>query len=250
MLSRIRRSPFLLPSAVAFLLLSVVALLLLMPVDRAPRSGGTESDPNCILGPNLRIKVGSTVLAVPRRLAPTVFDLEGHSVGDTRTLCQRPDQPAIDAKSVTLQPGKNWVLPGVQIEIVSRLNSFAAPERAYNRALRLIERLGARLEQLPQRHGFVVFDSIEKSPRVYISLPNEVENLDSIPLVINCSPQEISSGDGRIYYGRSCRTGYHSITGSLAAVYRFYDGDYPPETWRELNSSVRALIDSFVEDDD
>ena len=241
--------------------LMLVLLALALPVALIMTRGDKAAEPNpdCTSDPNLRIRVGSTILSVPRRYSPIIHEFFGKNLGSPKKICQLPHEPAIYASGLTFNfTGKPpnteaqdpMTLPiwHAQIEIVRRPNPFTAPERMYNWKVELIEEHGVKLEELERRHGFLVFDSVPKYPYIYFALPNTVESLDPAPLVVECSAPELSSPGGRIYYGRSCSTTYYSIVGSLVGRYKFYDGRYPPKALSKLDGLVRAFVKSLVID--
>lgn len=239
-------------SAFAFLLVSVAMW---------PGTPVVDSDPECTAIPNLRIKVGEALLSVPRRYAPSIYSPEGKIVGHAMDICQRPGDPAIEAKGITKQPGfdrRSELEPDsitgpvwhVQIEIRRYLPSFRTSQESYDHAVRFIERQGGLSAELPQKHGFFAYDSISPSPHFYITPQETSVWLDPAPLVIECSSVEISGpGERGTYYGRTCYTGYYRFSDTLAVRYRFYDGRHPIETWIELDASVHAFVQSLVKDD-
>ncbi|GAB4353722.1 MAG: hypothetical protein Kow00114_03080 [Kiloniellaceae bacterium] len=224
---------------------------------RADPGVAPECDPR---SSNLRVLLGDTLLSVPREYGPYIFGPEGKSVGIVRELCQLPDDPAIDARSVTIrvdghppflaEPGPlTKPVWNVQIEIYRFSDFIDGPERTYRSALRMIEQRGWELSELPRKHGFLSADDISEGQHIYIALPGAADRSDPVPLVIECAAREINvaTRHGRIHYGRSCRTAnYYAINDHLRVRYKFYDGQYPLETWRSLDAAVRALVDDLA----
>jgi hypothetical protein len=241
--------------------LMLVLFALALPVALIMTRGDKAAEPNpdCTSDPNLRIKVGSTILSVPRRYSPIIHEFFGKNLGSPKKICQLAHEPAIEAGGLTFNfTGKPpnteaqdpITLPiwHAQIEIVRRPNPFTAPERMYNLRAELIESLGGNLTELKRRHGFLVFDGFPNDRRIYIALPDTVESLDPAPFVVECSAPIPHYASDRINYGRPCHTTYYSIVGSLVGLYKFYEGQTPLAEFSKLDDSVRAFVKSLVID--
>lgn len=239
----------------------VCGVVLLAGLIAWPVVASAGSDPDCTADPNLRIKIGDALLSVPRRYAPNIFVPKGKYVGHAKDICQRPDDPAIESRGITIRPGTDRLIElepdsitepvwHVQIRIRKHLARFRTPEKAYEDVVDLIESNGRRLTALPQKHGFFADDSASRGPHYYIAPQETTAWLDPAPLVIECSSVELSTPGGRgIYYGRDCGTNvYYRFSDTLAVRYKFYDGRHPVETWTELDVSVHAFVQSLVKD--
>lgn len=243
----------LMPSAIALgvLYLGVPVALVVASSDQA-----SGPNPDCTTGPDLRIKVGTTVLSIPRRYSPIIFDTAGNTVGSAKKICQLPDDPAIYAGGVTFnfsghphnkQAEDPLTLPiwRVQVEI-DMPAQHTTPEREYERQIAFMERHGNRLSDLDSHHGFLVFDGFANDRRTYIAEPGTVESLDPHPLVVVCSTPIPSSASSRIDYGRPCKTPYYRLTDSVVGLYKFYEGVTPLAEFAELDAAVRAFVRSLV----
>jgi len=205
----------------------------------------------------LRIKIGSTVLSVPRRYSPNAFGPDGKYVGHAKRICQEPSDPPIEASHISIkletEPHFNLqptpatsAIWQVQIIVRERPASFDRPQERYDWAAATVRDGGAQLSTLPRKHGFLADDKSLRGLHFYFALPETAESLDPAPLVVQCAAEEISLPGGRLNYGRSCSTASYSLNDDLVVRYRFYEGQHPIETWRELDAAVRAFVRSLI----
>lgn len=212
----------------------------------------------CTETADLRIKIGSTVLSVPRRYGPNVFWPDGKYVGHAKRICQEPSNPPIEAGHISIklrtEPHFNLqptpatsAIWQVQIIVRERPASFSRPQEQHDWAAGTVRDGGADLSTLPRKHGFLADDESSRGFHFYFALPETAESLDATPLIVQCAAEELSLPGGRLNYGRSCSTALYSLTDALVIRYRFYDGRHPIETWSELDASVRSFVRSLIQ---
>ena len=211
-----------------------------------------QPDPLCTADPELRVRVGDQLFAVPRDYLPNLYVDTGSGPSLLqRPICQRPEDPPIDVARFSLHVGEQ---PGfredafarpiwdVNVETLSR-HAIARDQReVYERALRNIESHGVRLDDLPLKHGFMAFDSLARGKHIYIAAPDTITSLDEHPFVMECLLPPLRSPDKDVYFGRSCRSPYYRYSEEIIVHYQFYDGQYPIATWKDLDGSVRKFV--------
>lgn len=100
-----------------------------------------QPDPLCTADPDLRVKIGSQLFVVPRVYLPHILDYEGNLVGLPKSICQRPEDPPIEAAQFFIrgfdpyieQDAHTRAISGVQVELFSRraLADRSWPEQAF-----------------------------------------------------------------------------------------------------------------------
>jgi hypothetical protein len=218
-----------------------------------------QLDPDCSAEPNLRVRVGDQPFAVPRGYVPSIYVQAASGLKlMPHPICQRPDDPPIEAKAFLIDPGRQPYFAKdartrpiwrVQLEVRDRQLPHRKPPDTYAEALRYIESAGqgVRLNDLPRKQGVIAHDRLEQGRHTYIALPGTIGSLDDAPIVIECTGPPLRSPAGT-YFGRPCRTSYYTFSDAIVIRYKFYDGRYPVSTWKGLDARVRGFVRSLQVD--
>jgi hypothetical protein len=220
-----------------------------------PAFPSAQPDPLCTAAPELRLRVGDTLFAVPRDYLPNVYVDTGSGPSLLQgPICQRPEDPPIDVARFSVHVGEH---PGfredafarsiwdVNVEILSRQAIDRDQREVYERAVRDVESYGARLDDLPLKHGFIAFDRVEQGRHIYIAAPDTITSLDEHPFVMECLLPPLRAPNKDVYLGRSCQSPYYGYAEGIIAHYQYYDGQYPIAAWKDLHGSVRKFIRSM-----
>jgi hypothetical protein len=95
-----------------------------------------QPDRDCTAKPDLRVKVGNQLFAVPQAYLPHILDYRGDLIGLPKRICQRPGDRAIEASQFFIRGFDPYIrhdartrpIAGVQVEVFSRVS---LPDRAW-----------------------------------------------------------------------------------------------------------------------
>ncbi len=225
----------------AALFAAIVAFLTYLSLTTQQR----RPDPVCTANPILELRLGDRLFQVSRNYRPNIYgeNIPKDSLG---RICQRPDEPAIEAKSIEINLGSATVVqdefsqPISSVQLRLRANSVQSVGAQYVIAKRWLESKGVELETLPEKHGFLAFDGPGVGNFYYFARPETISTPAGFPFTVMCSGSTRILQNGE-YLGHFCSANYQYLPG-MTLHYRFYDGRYPIENWPELDAAVRAFV--------